>query len=210
MTAGHAGRGSPPRPATRVMWIWHAAVVAEYQKPLSALANCPDLEVTLLVPRRWPERAGQMVQAEDSITPNFRLIKARTVFTGLYYIYFFPGLLYYLLRYRPDIIYCYEEAHTLMAALVLALRRLFMPETRVLLYAAQNIKKRYPAPFRMFERYCFKRADMILACGIRVAERSRGQTHGRRHSSRRECGQKPRLRRVVLWPTPRYYWLVAG
>src|SRR5438034_58763 len=41
--------------------------------------------------------------------------------------------------------------------------------------AAQNIKKRYPVPFRLFERYCFKRADMILACGTRVAETLRAK-----------------------------------
>jgi glycosyltransferase involved in cell wall biosynthesis len=46
----------------------------------------------------------------------------------------------------------------------------------VFLYAAQNIKKRYPIPFRWFERYCFRRADAILACGTKVAEtlRSKG------------------------------------
>jgi hypothetical protein len=85
---------SPPRPPTKVMWVWHAGVVAEYQKPLSALAGCPDLDLTLLVPRRWPERAGQMVEAEDPSLYNFRLVKARTLFTGLYYVYFFPGLPY--------------------------------------------------------------------------------------------------------------------
>ena len=51
----------------------------------------------------------------------------------------------------------------------LLLRRLFMPRTRVILYAAQNIKKQYPVPFRLFERYCFRNADMILACGTTVA-----------------------------------------
>lgn len=164
----------------RVMWIWHAAVVAEYQKPLAALSECPDLELTLLVPRRWPERAGQMVRAEGLDTGarkgSYRVIKASTFFTGLYYLYFFPGLLYQLLRFRPDIIYCYEEAHTLLAALTLALRRVFLPDAHVLLYAAQNIKKRYPIPFRLFERYSFRHADAILACGIRVAQtlRSKG------------------------------------
>jgi glycosyltransferase involved in cell wall biosynthesis len=51
-----------------------------------------------------------------------------------------------------------------------------MPKGRVFLYAAQNIKKRYPIPFRWFERYCFRRADAILACGTEVAEtlRSKG------------------------------------
>jgi glycosyltransferase involved in cell wall biosynthesis len=158
------------------LWIWHAAVVAEYQKPVDVLGRCADLEMALLVPRRWPERAGQMVHAEGPLSYSYRLIKARTLFTGFYYVYFFPSLLYHLLRYRPHVIYCYEEAHTFMSACVLLLRRIFMPRTRVLLYAAQNIKKRYPFPFRLFERYCFRRADSILACGTRVAEtlRSKG------------------------------------
>ncbi|MDQ6695565.1 MAG: glycosyltransferase, partial [Chloroflexota bacterium] len=122
-----------------------------------------------LVPRRWPERAGQMVEAEKPCLTNYRLVKARAFFTGFYYIYFYPSLLFQLLRYRPQVIYCYEEAHTFIAALVLGLRRLFLPRSRVLLYAAQNIKKRYPLPFRLCEAYCFKRADAILACGESVA-----------------------------------------
>ena len=161
---------------SKIMWIWHAAVVAEYQKPLAELAHYTDLDLTLLLPRRWPERAGQMVKAEGPVSSGYRLVKARTAFTGLYYIYFYPTLLYQLLRSRPDVIYCYEEAHTLMAALVLFLRRLFLPRSAVLLYAAQNIRKHYPLPFRLFERYCFRRANAILACGTSVAStlRSKG------------------------------------
>ena len=165
------------------MWIWHAAVVAEYRKPLRELAKYPNMDLTLLVPKRWPERAGQMVHAEPdplgATVPNYRLIPARTLFTGFYYIYLFPTLLYQLLKYRPQIIYCYEEAHTLMAALVLLLRRIFLPRSKVLLYAAQNIKKRYPIPFRLFERYCFRRADAILACGTKVAETLRSKGYRR-------------------------------
>ena len=162
------------------MWIWHAAVVAEYRKPLRQLAKSPDLELTLLIPKRWPERAGQMVRAEPDCAgdeaPGYRVIEAHTLFTGFYFIYLFPSLLYHLLRYRPKIIYCYEESHTLISTLVLLVRRTFLPDSKVLLYAAQNIKKRYPLPFRLFERYCFKRADAILACGTRVAQtlRSKG------------------------------------
>jgi glycosyltransferase involved in cell wall biosynthesis len=160
----------------KILWLWHAAVVAEYRKPLSELARTGQLDITLLIPERWPERAGQMVRAEPSEDSAYRVVVARTLFTGFYYIYIFPSLLYQLLRYRPDIIYCYEEAHTLIAACVLFLRRVFLPDSRVLLYAAQNIKKRYPIPFRLFERYSFRRADAILACGTRVAStlRSKG------------------------------------
>jgi glycosyltransferase involved in cell wall biosynthesis len=150
--------------------------VAEYRKPLSVLGAHADLDLVLLTPKRWPERAGQMVHTEPSDDSGYRLVTARTLFTGLYYLYIFPSLLYQLLRYRPDVIYCYEESHTLIAACVLLLRRIFLPESKVLLYAAQNIKKRYPIPFRLFERYSFRRADAILACGTRVAQtlRSKG------------------------------------
>jgi glycosyltransferase involved in cell wall biosynthesis len=163
-------------PQLKIFWVWHAAVVAEYRKPVAALGECADLDVTLLTPKRWPERAGQMVEAEPSEDSGYQLVIARTVFTGFYYIYFFPSLLYQLLRYRPDIIYCYEEAHAFMAACTLLLRRIFLPESGVILYAAQNIKKRYPIPFRLFERYSFRRADSILACGTLVARtlRSKG------------------------------------
>ena len=167
---------SNPKSKIRVLWIWHAAVVAEYQKPVDALGRCEDLDMALLVPRRWPERAGQMVRAEGPVSDTYQLIRASTLFTGFYYVYLFPSLLYHLLRYRPHIIYCYNEAHTLLAACCLLARRIFLPKSRVLLYAAQNIKKRYPFPFRLFEGYCFRRADSILACGTRVAEtlRSKG------------------------------------
>ncbi len=161
----------------RVMWIWHAGVVAEYQKPLAVLGKCPDLAMTLLVPRRWPERAGRTVHAEDPGDRDYRLVKATTLFTGFYYIYFFPSLLYQLLRYRPDVIYCYEEAHTLLAACLLVLRLIFLPHSQVLLYAAQNIKKRYPLPFRLFERYSFRHADSILACGTHVARTLRSKDY---------------------------------
>ncbi|HET9494372.1 MAG TPA: glycosyltransferase family 4 protein [Chloroflexia bacterium] len=163
--------GPGPDKKTTVLWIWHAAVVAEYRKPLAALARMyPCLDLTLLTPRRWPERAGQMVHSEPSPPGSgYRVLNGRTTLTGLYYLYYYPGLLSRLRRMRPDIVYCYEEAHTLLAAAVLLIRRLFLPRTRVLLYAAQNIVKRYPWPFRMFERYCFRYTDGILACGETVA-----------------------------------------
>jgi glycosyltransferase involved in cell wall biosynthesis len=162
------------REKLRLLWIWHAAVVGEYQKPLAVLGHCPDLDVTLLTPRRWPERAGQMVRAERMEGP-YRHIAACTLFTGFYYVYFFPSLLFHLLRLKPDVIYLYEEAHTLIGVMVLLMRRVFLRRSKVLLYAAQNIRKRYPPPFTMFERFCFRNTDGILACGTRVAETLRAK-----------------------------------
>ncbi len=158
---------------TRVLWIWHAAVVAEYQKPVEALARDGRWEMHLLVPTAWPERAGQMVRLERRSAPDYAIHAGRVLFPHHYYAYFFPGLLGYLLRIRPGVLHVYEEAHSLLPFLVLLMRplleRLWRRRVPVVLYAAQNIVKRYPLPFRWFEAFCFRRADAILPCGELVA-----------------------------------------
>jgi glycosyltransferase involved in cell wall biosynthesis len=171
-----------PAPSRRVLWIWHAAVVAEYQKPLDVLA-ARGWDVHLLVPRRWPERGGQMTPLERRRgPPGVTIHPARTWFTGFYYIYLFPGLLHTLLRLRPDVLHVYEEAHSLLPALILALRpwleRRWGRRVPVILYAAQNIVKQYPWPFRVCEAFCFRHADLILPCGEWVAAtlRAKGYT----------------------------------
>jgi glycosyltransferase involved in cell wall biosynthesis len=170
----------PQRPR-RILWIWHAAVVAEYQKPLDALAAC-GWDMHLLVPHHWPERAGQPTPLERrSGPPGVTIHPARTWFTGWYYIYLFPGLLITLLRLRPDVLHVYEEAHSLLPALILLLRpllaRLWRRPVPVILYAAQNIVKRYPWPFRGCEAFCFRRADIILPCGELVAQTLRAKDY---------------------------------
>ena len=161
----------PARP--RVLWIWHAAVVAEYQKPLDALAAA-GWDVHLLVPERWPERGSQMTALERRCgPPGVTIHPGRTWLTGRYYLYLFPNLLSVLWRVRPDVLHVYEEAHSLLPALVLLVRpwlaRLWGRPLPVILYAAQNVVKRYPWPFRWWEAYCFRRADVILPCGELVA-----------------------------------------
>ncbi|HMA33136.1 MAG TPA: glycosyltransferase family 4 protein [Chloroflexia bacterium] len=165
------GRAGNRRP--RVLWIWHAAVVAEYQKPIAALAETDRWEMHLLVPEAWPERAGQMVALERRTAPSYRIHPAGVLFPRHYYIYLFPNLLAHLWRIRPDILHVYEEAHSLLPFLILLLRpllaRCWGRRLPVILYAAQNIVKRYPLPFRWFEAFCFRHADAILPCGVLVA-----------------------------------------
>jgi glycosyltransferase involved in cell wall biosynthesis len=156
-----------------VLWIWHAAVIAEYQKPLAALAAGGCWALHLLVPTAWPERGGRMTPLERTHAPGYAIHARRVWFPRHYYGYLFPGLLGVLWRVRPAVLHVYEEAHSLLPFLILLLRPLLALLWRrplpVILYAAQNIVKRYPPPFRWFERYCFDHADAILACGVGVA-----------------------------------------
>ncbi len=164
---------APPARRPRVLWIWHAAVVAEYRKPIAALAATGAWDMHLLVPEAWPERAGEMVALEPGPPAGYAIHPRPVLFSHHYYVYLIPGLLRALGRLRPDILHVYEEPHSLLAFLILLLRpaleRAWGRPLPVLLYAAQNVVKRYPPPFRWFEAVSFRRADMILPCGALVA-----------------------------------------
>ena len=178
----------------RILWIWHAAVIAEYQKPLAALAATGAWAVHLLVPTAWPERAGQSVALERRTAPDYAIHAGSVWFPQHYYIYLFPGLLGTLLRVRPAVLHVYEEPHSLLPALILAVRplleRWWGRRVPVILYAAQNIVKRYPPPFCWFEQFCFRHADAILPCGVGVA------------ATLRQKGYRGPLRRVPLPTDP--------
>src|SRR5436190_18551946 len=105
--------------AVRILWIWHAAVIAEYQKPIAALAATGRWALHLLVPTAWPERAGQMVALERRAAPDYAIHPARVLFPRHYYIYLFPNLLAHLARIQPHILHVYEEPHSLLAGLLL-------------------------------------------------------------------------------------------
>lgn len=180
-----------------MLWIWHAAVVAEYQKPLAALGATGAWEMHLLVPKAWPERAGHMVDLERRRADTYTIHPARVIFPYHYYIYLYPGLLSHLLRLRPAVLHVYEEAHSLLAAVILGLRpwleQHWGRRVPVILYAAQNIVKRYPWPFRGLESFCFRHADAILPCGDLVA------------ATLRQKGYRGRLRVVPLPTDPNVF-----
>ena len=62
-------------------------------------------------------------------------------------------------EFRPDIVHIDEEPYN--AATVHACRVARAHGARVVFFAWQNLQRRYPPPFRWFERYVFGRAAGI-------------------------------------------------
>ena len=78
---------------------------------------------------------------------------------------FDPRPLWRLLGDGPwDLIDLHEEPFGLAVAEVLVLRRLRARRTPFLVCSAQNIDKRYPPPFRWFERWSLRRAAGAYTC----------------------------------------------
>ncbi|MGH9079507.1 MAG: glycosyltransferase family 4 protein, partial [Acidimicrobiales bacterium] len=67
---------------------------------------------------------------------------------------------------RWDLVDLHEEPFGLAVAEVLLLRRLRAPRVPFVVSSAQNIDKRYPPPFRWFERWALARAAGAYTCNV--------------------------------------------
>ncbi len=68
-----------------------------------------------------------------------------------------------------DVIDIHEEPFALATAEILLLRALRRNRAPVVLYTAQNLRKRYPIPFRWLERWALRRAAGVSACNADAA-----------------------------------------
>ncbi|WP_435199859.1 glycosyltransferase [Janibacter sp. GS2] len=75
-----------------------------------------------------------------------------------------PRPLWRLLGHAWDVLDLHEEPFALATAEVLALRALRRSRVPYILYSAQNLEKRYPPPFRWFEKWALHRASAVSVC----------------------------------------------
>ena len=150
-----------PHADLRVLRIYHSGVVRDWRARDRALAD-EGVDVTLITPHRWNE-GGRDVELVTG--PDEQLVSARTIGRHPYRFVYDPRVLWRVLRTeRFDVIDIHEEPASLATAEVLLLARLAGRRTPVCLYCAQNIEKRYPVPFRWFERVALRRAAAVHTC----------------------------------------------
>lgn len=183
----------------KVLHISHSLVTRSNHRLPEELARRPDVQLEVFAPDWWNEES-RTVQQEKTSDPRYRVRVARTWFPRepLPNLFLFrEGLARALRELRPDIIDCNEEPFSLAMGQVLALRQALAPQARLLFYSFQNIRKRYPPPFSLFEQWAFRAAS--AAC-VSVSEvgavlRSKGY-------SRRLVINPPGVDQAVFRPLP--------
>jgi len=144
----------------RVLRVSHSASVAQWRGRERALASA-GVDVTLLTAREW--HAGGTRQALEP-QPGERVEGVRTFGSHPALFVYDPRALWRALGAPWDVLDIHEEPFALATAEILALRALRRVSTPVVLYTAQNIRKRYPPPFRWLERWALHSASGISAC----------------------------------------------
>ncbi len=150
-----------PQSSLRVLRISHSAVVEAWRARDRELIKL-GIDETLVTARRWNE--GGATVAFDARTDEFAHA-VRTYGTRPNLFLYDPWQLWkFFGRYRFDLLDFHEEPCSLAMAEFLVLRMLCARHVPFVVYSAQNIEKRYPPPFRWFEKWCLREASGAYPC----------------------------------------------
>jgi glycosyltransferase involved in cell wall biosynthesis len=149
----------------RILMVSKACLVGIYQRKLEEIARHDDVTLRVVVPPHWRDERG-VTPLERVHTQGYELLVEPMVLNGSFHLHFYPRLARHLRAFRPDLVHLDEEPYNLATfhGMVLARRA----GGRTLWFSWQNLLRRYPPPFSLFERYCLRHADGAIA-GSRTA-----------------------------------------
>jgi glycosyltransferase involved in cell wall biosynthesis len=143
----------------RVVLVSKALVVGAYQRKAEEIARL-GVDLTVLAPPSWRDRRGrQVVQLCHTQGYTFRVIPLRL--NGSYHLHYYPTLGHELAQVQPDLVHIDEEPYNL--ATWLGLRAANQLGATGTFFTWQNLYRRYPYPFRWFERANFRLVPLAIA-----------------------------------------------
>ena len=168
MTAGSGqAAGSPTSRPLRVLRISKSGVVTAWRERERLLRSL-GADLTLMTAARWEEGGSMVPFTADGDT---FAVPVRTVGHHPNLFVYDPRALWRLLGSSPwDLIDMHEEPFGLAVAEVLALCRIRSLRIPFVVSSAQNIDKRYPPPFRWFERWSLRGAAGAYTCNVEAGE----------------------------------------
>ncbi len=144
-----------PASPIRVMMISKALVVGAYQRKLEEIAAYPGIDLAVVVPPAWGDQ-----RLEQTFTQGYRLIVEPVRFNGNFHLHYYPGLPRRIGEFKPQVVHVDEEPYNL--ATYLAIRAARRAGAKTLFFSWQNLKRRYPFPFGLIERWVLAHADHAL------------------------------------------------
>lgn len=98
---------------------------------------------------------------ERLYTSGYQVVVAPIRLNGRYHLHYYPTLRGIFDQVRPEVVHIDEEPYNAATAhaMYLAVRR----QVPALFFSYQNIYRRYPPPFRQFERYNYRHAAAAIA-----------------------------------------------
>ena len=142
----------------RVLMLSKACIVGIYQRKLEAIARL-GVELLVLVPPSWKDERGE-IKLERAYTQGYRLEVTPIALNGNFHLHFYPQFARALEDFRPDIVHIDEEPYNV--ATWQALYHARRAGAKSLFFSWQNLKRVYPPPFNLGEKWVLRSVDYGL------------------------------------------------
>ena len=152
------------------MRVYHGGRSQPHRARERALTTA-EVDVTLVVPICWPEGGGEEVLSSESF-PIVELPVRRSGDVNRHAYTDSTRLARLLRDVSPDVFDIHEEPFSVAARQWLAAAP---PDLPVVMYAAQNLDKRFPPPFSHYERAAHRRVASLYPCSAQAASVARGK-----------------------------------
>ena len=146
----------------KLLVVSHPCVTPINQEFFAEVKRQSGWDLTLVLPsswdgeygtrhaERWPAFKGDMEPVPVWLSGNIPLHIYRTLFISL------------LRRVQPDVIYVHHEPYAAATAQMYVANRLSV-QSPIGFFTWQNLKKRYPPPFRQLERMVYRQSHFALS-----------------------------------------------
>lgn len=156
----------------RVLMLSKACLPATYQSKLSAIGGEADIELSVVVPPSWDDRAGR-VQLDRIPAHNYTRYVDPIRWNGRYHLFYFPTAAQRLREIRPHVLHIDEEPYNLATWHALRLGR--RAGAKTIFFSWQNLARDYPPPFRQLERHVLRHADQAIVGNAAAVDVWRGK-----------------------------------
>ena len=154
----------------RVLRIAHSSLTPALRERERALVrNYPNVELEVVTTESWREAEIDVeVQADDM----FPVRSARAHLSKHIQLFAYDPrpIIAALREHRPHLIDMNHEPYSVACAEVLTLCARYASDSPVVMQTAQNILRRYPAPFSWLEQRAFRRVSAAYVCSETVRE----------------------------------------
>jgi glycosyltransferase involved in cell wall biosynthesis len=157
----------------RVLRIFHAGRNAANRARDRSLLN-EGVDVIYAVPRVWPENGGEKILSSESF-PIVELDVRSPGNVNRHSYRDVAAVSNLATIHDVDLVDLFEEPFSRAAGQLLPL---LPPDLPVVMYSAQNLDKRWPPPFRTYERRSLQRVQAFYPCSRQAASVLRGKGYG--------------------------------
>jgi glycosyltransferase involved in cell wall biosynthesis len=145
----------------RVLIASKILLVGAYRRKLDEIAAQPDVDLIAVVPPSWREPGGRELTLEPGPTRGYQLRVEPIRFNGNFHLFHWKTLGRVLRETSPDLVHLDEEPYNLATAL--GTHQALRVGARSVFFTWQNLQRRYPPPFRQFERFVYRHSTSAIA-----------------------------------------------